>query len=248
VKQSGLQRITEMLNNAFPKTIVIDTSQVTNSQATFLEKYTSQYKRNRLAKLKKRQDYVNAIIGDICIKLMGSQYLDVKALDIELAEDAYKKPYIMDLPNFKFNISHSKNIVTCIFDQEDVGIDIEQISKLDPALAKFVLSESEYDSFRNSLEPVKYFYRLWTLKESYLKAIGSGLISDLREISFDLPSYESPNSNYVLGEYFFSQIEYQNNFLIATCTKNEYQIKTEKLLCSTIFKKLSTFETPNMHI
>ena len=46
----------------------------------------------------------------------------------------------------------------------------------------------EWQQIRSSSTPMQTFFRLWALKESYVKALGVGITLDLRTISFQLNS------------------------------------------------------------
>ena len=98
---------------------------------------------------------------------------------IEFIHNEYGKPFLKN-SNIYFNMSHSHNMVSYIVALNyRVGIDIElHDSKLDvQELASLVLTlrESKYLSSLNSQEKLKFFYHLWTKKESLIKANGQGL-------------------------------------------------------------------------
>lgn len=74
-----------------------------------------------------------------------------------------------------FNLSHSGNTITCCISESlQVGIDIEQqkTRKNLLAIAKNYFTKEEYQQLTklSAKEQEQYFYCLWTLKESYLKA------------------------------------------------------------------------------
>ena len=88
-----------------------------------------------------------------------------------------------------FNLSHSGEFVVCSIGEKDVGCDIEKAEKERLAVANrfFTKNENAYlDSFEGE-EKKREFFRLWTLKESYMKLTGEGFslsLSDF-EISVD---------------------------------------------------------------
>ena len=88
------------------------------------------------------------------------------------------KPYYQHGP--QFNISHSGSIVGVAISKKKIGLDIEnKVPKFPDEILSF-FSKDEV-----SLSPTQnHYYRLWTLKEAYLKKQGLG-ISELRSISFD---------------------------------------------------------------
>ncbi len=95
----------------------------------------------------------------------------------------YGKPMLKDSDIF-FNISHTDGCVAVITGKTAVGIDVEHIRPLNPLLCKKVLSKNEQNFLKNSKEPEKDFIRLWVLKESYIKALGTGISYGLKNIEF----------------------------------------------------------------
>ena len=75
-----------------------------------------------------------------------------------------------------FSISHSGDMAVCAFSNTEVGIDIEKVSDVDPELLA-VLRPEELAYLRRFPEDhqARVFFRLWTQKESLVKANGAGL-------------------------------------------------------------------------
>lgn len=91
-----------------------------------------------------------------------------------------------------FNISHSKNrIGVAVARYPGIGVDIEFISAQRGIIkiAERYFSPTEVDALLSlsTEQQLSRFYDLWTLKESYIKACGSGLIIPLRHFAFGFP-------------------------------------------------------------
>lgn len=88
------------------------------------------------------------------------------------------KPYLAGEERLYFNLSHSEGMVMCAIAEKEVGCDVEKKTVLDRRLAEYVMTEYElnriYDLEKDS-EQQEMFFRLWTLKESYMKATGLGI-------------------------------------------------------------------------
>ena len=83
------------------------------------------------------------------------------------------KPFFPDFPHNHFNFSHSGEWVLCaLSDEGEVGVDIETIRPRKDSLPRYVLSEEEFAAFDGSWED---FFRLWTLKEAYVKYQGASI-------------------------------------------------------------------------
>lgn len=88
------------------------------------------------------------------------------------------------------SISHSGEWAVCALCGADaLGVDIEALKRRDlDALARGVLAPTEQAALGALSEAAQLqaFYRLWTLKEAYLKALGRGLDVPLGELAFAL--------------------------------------------------------------
>jgi 4'-phosphopantetheinyl transferase len=96
-----------------------------------------------------------------------------------------------DQPKLRFNLSHTRGLVACVvgFDH-DLGIDVEANDRCRNELrlaARFFASD-EVSLLRRIAEDErrKAFFRIWTLKEAYIKATGQGLACPLDSFAFGL--------------------------------------------------------------
>lgn len=92
------------------------------------------------------------------------------------------KPFLRDFPALEFNLSHTENMALCAVNlQTPIGIDIEYIAKNKKinywSIAKRFFSTQENLVLSLSQQPEIDFLMLWTRKESYLKAMGTGIFS-----------------------------------------------------------------------
>lgn len=113
-----------------------------------------------------------------------------------IRRNEYGKPYLQGVKDFHFNLSHSGDYVVIAVSERHVGIDIEKKVKVDYRIAKKFFGEKEVQEILTSSEEqdrVDAFCRIWTLKESYVKAIGKGL-----SIPFSCRSSRGGTSCYVV--------------------------------------------------
>lgn len=92
------------------------------------------------------------------------------------------KPHPDGFNGTHFNVSHSGNWVTVAISDAQVGVDVERMRKVPEGVAYRFFSEPEkemLDKAGNEFEKAHIFFTLWTLKESFLKAIGKGLTKSL---------------------------------------------------------------------
>ena len=117
-------------------------------------------------------------------------YIIYKKYNMKLTKDMIcyndnKKPYFKDSKIY-FNISHSKDLIAIIIDNKECGIDIEYIdyNKQLDKLALKVLSEKEINKYNIKKDKHKYFFKIWTKKETYYKYFGTGI--NYKELSSDI--------------------------------------------------------------
>lgn len=87
-----------------------------------------------------------------------------------------------------FNLSHSGQWAVCAVGDGPVGCDVEEIVVVRNGVAErfFTQKEVEYLNRFDGEERVAEFFRLWTLKESYMKMTGEGMSLGLDRFEFDL--------------------------------------------------------------
>lgn len=93
----------------------------------------------------------------------------------------YGKPYLKPpFDNIYFNLSHSGNYVMGVFGDVENGCDIEKIANVSFEISKYCFSEEEQEILIHSTNQSYCFYALWTRKESLSKAMGTGLLNEMR--------------------------------------------------------------------
>lgn len=129
------------------------------------------------------------ICSHAALRLLLSRYLAVSAGSIALARGKYGKPKLEGaLGSLNFNISHSGDVaLIAVSWAVSVGIDIEEekeISNIEDISNRY-FAPAEHASIQ--LAPcdarMKAFLKIWTRKEAFLKALGSGLAIPLDTFS-----------------------------------------------------------------
>lgn len=133
-----------------------------------------------------RDRYI-AVRGLLRTVLAG--YLDVGPNTLSFAYGEYGKPYLVGYTLY-FNLSHSADkLVIAISDLPEIGVDIEQAkSRLNlEAVAQRCFSVGEFSVWSRlpEAEMLPFFYRLWTRKEAFVKAVGRGLALGLDQCEVD---------------------------------------------------------------
>ena len=85
------------------------------------------------------------------------------------------KPYIENGPYF--SISHCKEGIAVVVDEQPVGVDIEGIRHADEELIRRTMNEEEQQEIFAAEDRDRAFTRLWTQKEAIVKCLGTGIES-----------------------------------------------------------------------
>ena len=127
------------------------------------------------------------------------------------------RPYLC--PSFgwegDFNMSHSgERILAGISKTGKIGVDIERINPIDMSITHHCFtSEEHYYYDQLSLdEAMMFFFRIWTLKEAFVKTIGQGLSYPLKQFGFNMNQWskgqiELRASNTTYETYYFKSVQ-----------------------------------------
>jgi 4'-phosphopantetheinyl transferase len=141
----------------------------------------------KIEKFRFAADKQRSLMADIIVRQFYAKELKLNPMKIEFDYNKHDKPSLKNHPKAHFNISHSGDYVVVAFSDCPVGIDIEKNKGNRLKVAKRFFTREELDdlsAFAEEKEQIAYFYQLWTLKESYMKAIGKGISMSLSSFSF----------------------------------------------------------------
>lgn len=143
----------------------------------------------------------------------------------ELVEGAHGKPYLKEYPLIHFNISHCMGLAVLAIGDCVVGIDAECVRPYREPLLKRVLSDAELRQMEEAGESEReeLFFRFWTLKESYVKAVGCGITVPLQDISFQI----GKNGEIACEKtgWSFRQWKLAEKYIVSACVAGEGEIR-----------------------
>ncbi len=157
-------------------------SRFSTKELTSLLQLVSGQKREKLAGYARWQDQQRSLLGDLLARFLIRKQLNLINNEIIFSYTEKGKPYLNSFPDFQFSISHSGDWVVCAIDRQPLGIDVQQLGVLDLDIARRYFSTAENCDLLSCAEQKRrlYFFQLWALKESYLKAVGQGITEPLR--------------------------------------------------------------------
>jgi 4'-phosphopantetheinyl transferase len=126
------------------------------------------------------------------LRLVLSEYAPVRPEEWQFLKGKWGKPEIrgpaLDTPLW-FNLSHTDGFAACVAGRvRQLGVDVENMNRMTSCdeMAKHFFAEAEYEYLRNLPPGLQRgaFFRIWTLKEAYIKAEGKGLSIPLDSFHF----------------------------------------------------------------
>lgn len=199
----------------------IDTNMETVKFDTFLQ-FVSEEKYNKIKKLYRLADAYHTLFADILLKYVICKKTGMEIADLKFTYNKYGKPFIKN-EGVYFNASHSGDWVVCAISEYPVGVDVEEVKKADLTIAKRFFSENEYTYILGKEESkrLECFFELWTLKESYIKAVGKGLFIPLSSFSIvNLNDNKRVEINGQRKSCYFYQYDIFSNYKLAVCGYN----------------------------
>ena len=136
-----------------------------------------------------RSDY---ILTRGTLRSLLARYLAVPATEIVFQYTEYGKPFLRN-SDLRFNVSHTEGLALMAFAlQREIGVDVERIRPQRDIrqLAERFFSVHERRTLRdlNGGELHDAFFRCWTRKEAYIKAVGEGLSMPLHQFDVSIES------------------------------------------------------------
>ncbi len=123
----------------------------------------------------------------------------VRGLSAEEAVDENGKPWLPRCPGLHFSLSHSGAFAMCAAADKPVGCDIQLAAPRSLRIAERYFTQAERERIRaQETEEARQamFYRIWTLKESFVKCLGLGLRLPLDSFS----AYPAASGEIVLAQ------------------------------------------------
>lgn len=193
---------------------------ISNARVQEHRRALSLYRKEKADKCKNSQQFRQSVEAGYLLERELSKSFGIPMGTAEYGTGERGKPFVKGRPDIIFSMSHTEDAVMVVFAAEEtsetgapcvaVGCDIERVreQKADRRLAERLFSEEEYEYvMRNGELDPEAFCRIWTLKESFAKALGKGLsfsLSDVR-ISVDGQGKVCAEQSLYGGEVIFKE-------------------------------------------
>lgn len=137
----------------------------------------SEERRRQISRFLHWQDAHRALFADLLLSAVAAHRLMVPGDELVFGRKKNGKPCLQSHPRLHFNLSHSGTHILCASADTPLGIDVEHLCPVDEAVWDLALSPAER-LLVQACPPgdrSQRFITLWTVKESYAKALGLGL-------------------------------------------------------------------------
>lgn len=170
--------------------------QPTRSEWMFCGQCIQSEEKDRIQRFVFKKDAKAAMIGRLLIRKAIADCLHLPYKEIKLGRTEKGKPFLENpgQENFSFNVSHHGDYAVLAASKDGlVGVDVMKY-EVKSSVPNFFhtmrrqFTDSEWIQISKSAEEseqLKTFYRLWCLKESYVKALGTGIGYDLSKLNFE---------------------------------------------------------------
>jgi 4'-phosphopantetheinyl transferase len=184
-------------------------------------------KKDRLLFAGLRRDY---LLTRALARTVLSEKLSIPARELRFGTNEYGRPHVVGHPSFSFNISHTDGlIVLAVAQTGEIGVDVERLGtgRASSQIAEFSFATEEVAALRASAPSQldEAFVSYWTLKESYVKARGTGFAISPASFAFDLSTehavrFTPPHDDTDDSSTHFCLFRPLDSYLCAVCLRS----------------------------
>ena len=143
--------------------------------------------------------------------------------EVRVENGLWEKPRLISPEGVHYNLSHSGGWTVIAISDNEVGVDIQQVKPVDMRLATRFFTDEEKGQIDAAGEgATRLFYRFWTVKEAYLKALGTGLNRPLNSFTV---RFTAGGAKIVddggSGDWLVSEFDCFEGYVLA-CVAKEY--------------------------
>ena len=173
------------------------------------------------------------IASRVALRDLLARELGCSPATLEFQAGPHGKPTLAGDP-LHFNLSRSEDLCLIAIADAPVGVDVE-FRREDPYLlrvARRFFSETEVEELRGLAEDEQLpaFFRIWSRKEAYIKALGLGLSLPLD--SFDVSLEPGAGARLVatrhepgaLGRWTLRELDVQPDYAAALCVRGAFEV------------------------
>ncbi len=200
---------------------------VTIAELEYLEAQVSADRIERSRKYKAEIDCRRSLGVEALLNYALRETYPALAVPVQLGTDLHEKPHLIKAEGqsesgiseqIEFSLSHSGRYAACALASVPVGVDIELHKNNNAGVARRFFTRDECADITDE----ERFYLYWTLKESFLKAVGQGLSLPMNSFSVTLggkgglAAYSHQVNEH---DYFGKCYEMEAGYSLAVCAQ-----------------------------
>lgn len=147
----------------------------------------------------------------------AAQILGVDTYIMKMEKSQHGKPYFPNCPQLQFNISHSGEYAAAAICSCPVGVDVQTVRPIKDSLIAKLCRNGEDNYVGSQPDRSRAFIRLWTLKESYIKATGEGMSFPMDEMNFRIDGFCGELSGRISNQEGAFYLRDFGEFSLAAC-------------------------------
>ena len=205
--------------------------------------YTDKVDTERLSKLTRTlapKAKVRSLLAGYLLQVGLREHLGHKdeVLPLQYTYGESGKPYLAEYPGIYFGLSHSEDVVVCVISGQEIGVDVQKHVKVKDGIAQRFFTEEE-NRFLETLKTEQdaesgtyeeWFFRIWSIKESYIKFTGKGMKQGLNtfDIYFDRGMIQEKDGD-AMAYFHEICLEDLTEYAGSVCMKEQEEIRITKV-------------------
>ena len=175
---------------------------------------------------------VRSLLGGLLLQgaVKEALHSEKEAISLPLRYGPQGKPYLEEYPEIFFNLSHSGTVAICVLCDEEVGVDVQEYRKVRANVAERFFTGEEKEQLRalkaDTEEYEKLFFRMWSVKESYIKFTGLGMKQGLDTFGIDWENQQIRDEESGKEVACFQEVSIGglSRYAVSVCTANRQEI------------------------
>ncbi|XP_036393013.1 L-aminoadipate-semialdehyde dehydrogenase-phosphopantetheinyl transferase [Megalops cyprinoides] len=204
------------------------------SEWLFAARCVQAEEKERIGQFVFAKDAKSAMAGRLLMRKLISERMGIAWDQIHLARTAKGKPFLASPPSpstlrrWSFNVSHQGDFAVLAAEQNlQVGVDVMKTAMPGSStvsdffrIMKRQFTDHEWTAIRAAgpeWTQLDMFHRHWTLKESFIKAIGTGLGFDLQRVEFHISPVQMQEGQVYRETKMYLDFEEEEDWVFEEC-------------------------------
>lgn len=188
------------------------------------------------------KDRERFVLSHGLLRVLLGRYLSIAERELEFVVGAYGKPSLGANNfsiNLQFNLSHSHDVACFAFTLDHaVGVDVECVRRdfAGSDIAKRYFSAEEYAQLMSLSQSAQKesFFKCWTRKEAFIKAIGEGLSFGLDKFDVELAADDGQllmavrGGNYDVADWSVFAVDVRAGYFAAVAGRRDSCLRVRR--------------------